>query len=49
MYQGKSSEIKLKTKPPLIKEIEHFFECIKFNRKPITSINFAEKVIKIIN
>ena len=49
MYQGKSSEIKLKTKPPLINEIEHFFECIKFNLKPITSINFAEKVIKIIN
>lgn len=49
IFEGKSRSIKIRSKPALVNELNHFFYCIKNKKKPITSIYFAEKILKKIN
>lgn len=49
LYIGDSKVIKLKDTLPLVNELKHFFNCIKYKRKPLTSIDFAYEVLKILN
>lgn len=47
-FEGKSKTIKLENKPALLNELNHFLDCVKNRTEPLTSIDFAEKVLRKI-
>ena len=49
IYEGKNIIPKVKLNDPLKDELIHFFQCIKKNKKPISDIKFAKKVLKSLD
>ncbi len=48
IYLGKNFSPKVKQNDSLYDEINYFFNCIKKNKKPITDISFALKILKTL-
>ncbi len=48
IYLGNNYSPKIKQNDSLGDEIKYFFSCIKKNKKPITDIYFASKILKIL-
>ncbi len=48
IYYGKNFSPKVPQNDSLSDEINYFFKCIKTKKKPITDINFASKILKIL-
>ena len=48
IYLGSTFVPKIKYKPPMLNEIEHFFSAIKNKKKPSTDGQYAKKIIKIL-
>ena len=48
IYLGKTISPKIKFKSPMVCELEHLFHCIKNKKKPLTSGEYALKVMRII-
>ena len=48
IYLGKTYTPKIKFKSPMVSELEHLFDCILNKKKPITSGEYALKVMKIL-
>jgi len=49
IYFGKNYSPKVKSNNPLLDELKYFFRCIKNNNKPFTNIDFAEKILKVLD
>ncbi len=49
IYFGKNYSPKVKSNNPLLDELKYFFKCIKNNNKPFTNIDFAGKILKILD
>ena len=49
IYSGKNYSPKVKSNNPLLDELKYFFRCIKNNKKPFTSIDFAKKILKVLD
>ena len=48
IYEGKSFVPNIKQSDTLKDELKYFFDCIKRNKKPLTDINFATKILKCL-
>ena len=48
IYQGKNYSPNVKQNDSLYDEIKYFYNCIKNKKKPISDINFALKILKIL-
>ncbi len=48
IYLGKNFSPNLKQNDSLNDELKYFFYCIKKNKKPVSDINFAAKILKIL-
>ena len=48
IYLGKNFSPKIKQNDSLYDEINYFFNCIEKNKKPITDISFALKILKTL-
>lgn len=48
IYLGKTYTPKIKFKSPMVCELEHLFDCIKNKKKPLTSGEYALKVMKVL-
>ena len=48
IYLGKNSSPKISENDSLLDEFKYFFKCVKENSKPITDIDFASKILKIL-
>ena len=49
IYLGKNYSPKIYENDSLLDEIKYFFKCVKSNAKPITDIDFATKILKILS
>ena len=49
IYLGKNYSPKISENDSLLDEIKYFFKCAKRNTKPVTDIDFATKILKILN
>jgi len=48
IYKGKLYMPRIEKEEPLIKQVEHFINCIRFNKKPLTNASQAIRVISIL-
>ena len=48
IYLGKTYTPKIKFKSPMICELEHLFDCVTNKKKPITSGEYALKVMRVL-
>ena len=48
IYLGKNFSPTVKQNDSLYDEINYFFNCIEKNKKPITDISFALKILKTL-
>ena len=49
IYLGKNFSPKVYENDSLLDEIKYFFKCVERNIKPVTNIEFASKILKILN
>ena len=49
IYFGKNYSPKIKSNNPLLDELKYFFRCIKRNKKPFTNIDFAKKILNVLD
>ena len=49
IYLGKNYSPKITQNDSLLDEFKYFFKCVKRNSKPITNIDFASKILKVLN
>ena len=48
IYQGKNYSPNVKQNDSLYDEIKYFYNCIKNKKKPVSDINFALKILKVL-
>ncbi len=48
IYEGKNYSPNIKNKEPLMNEIKHFFKCVQNKKQPLTNLNFAKKIVEIL-
>lgn len=48
IYLGSTISPKIKFVSPMLKEINHFFYCLKNKKKPLTDGTYAKKIVKIL-
>ena len=49
IYLGKNYSPKIPENDSLLDEFKYFFKCVKRNSKPVTDIEFASKILKILS
>ena len=49
IYLGKNYSPKITQNDSLLDELKYFFKCVKRNSKPVTDIEFASKILKILS
>ena len=49
IYLGKNYSPKIRQNDSLLDEFKYFFKCVKRNSKPVTDIEFASKILKILS
>ena len=49
IYFGKNYSPNIKSNNPLLDELKYFFRCIKKNKKPFTNIDFAKKILNVLD
>ena len=49
IYLGKNYSPKITQNDSLLDEFKYFFKCVKRNSKPVTDIEFASKILKILS